>query len=171
MCSQSCDRELWEERNSCECSSVRAFLALASRADSKQDSGLGGVGCNKTAIPVSSGLWLTSIYIVLQHRCCLNLLFELLTYLTLDSCEASHLHIIFLSASLCRRQFAFLLSRQRATCMQTPHSAIHFSWWVFFVGFLLLEDKLMVVLKFGWQKEENYYWSTEMTLTIFTIIC
>lgn len=141
----------------------------------QQHGGLGGVGSNVAAVPVSSELWLTllkSIYILLQHRCCLNLLFEVLIYLVFNSCVALHLHIMFLSASLCRRQFVLLLSRQRTTCIQTLNADFCFSCWVFCVGFLLLGDALMVVLKHrqcGWQREEDDSWSA--VLTIFAIIC
>ena len=57
----------------------------------EQHSGLKGLGCDMTAMPVSPELCLTTTCILLQRRCCLNLLFEALTYLVLDSWEALHL--------------------------------------------------------------------------------
>lgn len=158
--------ELW-------CASV--LLALSGTVGLATARGARGLGSNVAAMPVSSELWLTllkSIHILLQHRWCLNLSFEVLIYLVFNSRVALHLHIMFLSASLWRRQFVLLLSRQRTTCIQTFNSDFCFSCWVFLVGFLLLGVVLIVVLKYGWcgwQREEGDSWTT--VLSSFAIIC
>lgn len=120
LCSLRTPTSLMVKSNICECSLIREWLALPSTADSAESqwSMLQGLGCDMAGMPASPQLWLTTICILVQHRCCLNLSFEVLNYLLLDSCEALHLHYHVFKVLLYAEDglhFCFL-DKQQPTC-------------------------------------------------------